>query len=714
MSPSSPLRRRVITTLAERLAPLAFPLSFAAVTAASLLLESKARRAETTSDMGASQRPAAPMSQAAPTAPPAQLSPSAEDAPPVSLWRASSPGAWRLPNVGHQVVIVDADRAVMRLLHNNQLLLVDLTTGAVSPPLRVFPEESDIDHLVRVGSRVLAFGSEDDRPAVWRLEWSSDPVAPLSAVKLAAPTGPLGSTTTLSTAVAVSPDQRQLVWCSGLGPPTLRDAASLRVLRVLRVASCFETTFLTAARVRFDDQEVHLLTGAVKEHDSSRVLRAGPAGSVLASRADRFGPVTVTRRGEVVQQPFELDGDVRWTPDGVAIALNRESLTLRPRADGVSRTVRPRLGREAYRTFDVDERRALILCGATLELIDLETGESQTAEGNLSQVQDAVPLAGDGPSAGGVVTAGDSLRAWSAAMRPDAKASISREEIDPDIVALRPAGDDVLLLDGYERLWRWDPASGTRRFLGKPRRFGAPVVASAGDDVWFGAELSVERAIGGEPARSVARYRHGLELVAIQPLGRSGPRAQLVWHEPDVTLADNRQAGALLHFADLERGAAYAWPLTAGCTPVPEGLAAGRVVLQELLSLHALSVSGGLPLSVKLPGLADAPPTVSPGGEVAIVVDGALLLWRPDARLLSSFPLGLPDAAEVTSLRYSADGAHLAIGTSSGEAILVAAAEARSRGAALPVRDPYEPCVVGTTLPSSFARLGLTVNPAAQ
>lgn len=712
MSPSSSAHRRARATLADRLAPLAFPLSFAAVTAGSLLLERKPHPLETTPVACASREG---LAAAAPA------SSRTTDELSTSLWRTSPPGPWRLPNFGRQVVIADAERAVVRLLDGNHLLLIDLTTGAVGPPLRVFYKESSVDHLVRVGSRVLAFGSEDDRPAVWQLEWSTDPVAPLVAIKLAVPAGPLGAAP-LSSGLAVSPDQRQLIWCSGLGPPTLRDAASLRVLRVLRVTSCFETTFLDEHRARFDDQEVNLLTGAVKEYDARRVLQTGPAGSVLVSRTDRFGPVTVTRRGEVIQQPFELDGEVRWTPDGFAIALNREHLTLRPRADGVSRTARPRLGRDAYRTFDVDGRRALILSGSTLELIDLETGESQTAEGNLSQVQDAVPIAGDGRSERGAVTAGDRLRVWRSPTRSGAPTSrwpatssvLSREEADPDVVALRPAGDDVLVIDGNDRLWRWDPASGARRFLGTPRRFAAPVVASAGDDVWFGAELAVERSTSGEPARTVARYRHGLELIAIQPLGRSGPRAQLVWHEEDVALADNHRAGALLHFADLERGAAYAWPLTEGCKPVADGLAAGRVVLHEPLSLHAHPISGGQPFSVRLPGLADTTPAVSTGGEVAVVIDGALLLWRPGDREMASLQLGLPEGAEATSLRYSGDGADLAIGTSSGEAIVVAASEARRRGSALPVRGTDQPCMVGTTLPSSFARLGLTVNPAAQ
>jgi hypothetical protein len=625
--------------------------------------------------------PTAPSAAAAPAAPSAAAAPAA---PPIGAasWTASTTGPWRLPTPGRQIAFLDARHAVVRPRAEglaNRLMTVELATGAVSPALAVVGETATIHQLVRIGHRLLAFGIDDEAPAAWEFSLPAQPGAELTATSITVPPGHVGRVADDVPIVAVSPDERWLIWCHAASPPTLREAATLRVVRELDVASCKRPTFSSNDRVVLGDQEVELPTGTVRLAKEQRRI-AGPRGRVLETQGPYRQLAIVTEGKRVLQQLFEIDDELRWTPDGVAVSLTRAALSLRPGPGGEPRTVRPRLVFSYRRDFAVSSSLALILDGAALEAVDLTSGESRGPAGNTAAIAAIVPFDG------GLAAASDRLRLWRAG-------AVAAEE-NVELTSLRATRTRVVAVDQSLLVWLWDPPSGQRRVLGQADAIIDPMLTTAGDDVWFSTSYTLEHSTAGSPARTLARFRLGLTPVAFEPRGR-------------LALLEDPE---LLHVADLAAGRARTWHLGLFCSVLPDGLTAGRLYLQSLSKLHVVDLDGGRPTStIELPSDEGQQLAITPGGDVVLATGAKLMLWSPGEAKLLAWPVPIPEGATISALRLSADGSVAALGYSTGAVALVPLAEVRKSGVAQPIELTEDPCLVGAPKATTFLSLGLTL-----
>ncbi len=618
--------------------------------------------------------------------PPRRAAPPGAPAIPSAVWTASLAGAWRLPSPGEQVAFLDARHLVVLPYASdlsNRPMLVSIDRGTVAPLTPLLPDSATITNLARVGNRLLAFGAEDDRLAAWQLSLQASSGGPtLVATALDPPAGPSGRPADYS-GVIVSPDERWIIWCPNDSPPTLRDAATLRIAHPLTVSSCKRPAFPSLDRVRLGDDEVELGSGEV--HPAAGELRqlVGPRRRVLEVQGD-YRQLAVVRDGKrVVQQPFEFDDDVRWTSDGVAISLTRTALSLRPAADGTPRTMRPRLRYSFRRTFAVSSTHAAILDGPVLELVDLTTGESKIAEGNLAGTAAIIPFDG------GVASAADRLRLWRTGQ-------LASEE-DADVSVLRATASRLVAIDGGQQVWLWDPASNLRRALGQVDAIIDAFLTTAGDDVWFATQYTLEHSRGGQPARTQARFRIGLAPLAYHPRGLLA-----LGEEPD-----------LLHLAELSSGRARRWRLAKYCSFVPDGLLADRMVLRGLSDLHVIDLQSGSDLSLEFSAARTPDVAVSPIGDLVLTNEDMLMLWRPGEDQVRRHFLALPQGALVTAVRFSLDGQSLAIGLSNGGILYFLVSELRSRGQVFPAEPTSRSCLDGNAQPESFAQLGLMVEGGA-
>lgn len=618
--------------------------------------------------------------------PPRRAPPLAPRVAPSAAWTASVTGAWRLPTPGEQVAFLDARHLVVLPYTSdlaNRPMLVSLDSGAVAPLAPVLPDNASIANLARVGNRLLAFGAEDHAPAAWQLALQASPGGPtLVATALDPPAGPSGPPADYP-GVIVSPDDRWIIWCPIDRPPTLRDAATLRIARTLTVPSCKRPAFPSLERVRLGDDEVEL--GSGEAHPAAGELRqlVGPRRRALEVQGD-YRQLAVVREGKrITQQAFEFDDDVRWTSDGVAISLTRTALSLRPAADGTPRTMRPRLRYSFRRTFAVSSSHAAILDGPVLELVDLTTGESKAAEGNLAATNALVPFDG------GVASAAERLRLWRAGQ-------LAAEE-DADVSILRATTSRLVAIDGWQQVWLWDPASNLRRALGQVDAIIDAFLTTAGEDVWFGTQYTLEHSSGGQPARTQARFRIGLAPLAFHPRGLFA-----LGEEPD-----------LLHLAEFGSGRARRWRLAKHCSFVPDGLLPDRMVLRGLSDLHVIDLESGSDVSFEFSTSRTPDVAVSTIGDLALANEDMLMLWRPGEDQVRRHVLALPQGALVTTVRFSLDGQSLAIGLSNGGILYFLVAGLRSHGQVFPAESSSRSCLDGSAQPESFAQLGLVVDGGA-
>lgn len=608
-------------------------------------------------------------------------------APLPSLWTTPTAGPWRLPMPGDQVAFLGARHAVVLATSPstpNAPMLVDLTTGNVAPLLKLVPDDAGFLHLARIGNRLIAFGLDANVSAAWTLTVQASPKdgeRALVATSLDPPPPPAG-TAAEGPGVIVSPDERWLIWCHIDGPPTLRDAATLRVLRTLQVASCASPSFTAPNRVRLGDEEVELPSGMVRATPEEISQRAGPRRRVLEIRGDYQKLDTVYDGKKIVQRPFELyRDDLQWTPDGVAISLSREALSLRPAADGSPRTMRPRLRYGFRRIFAVSNGHALIVDGVSLELVDLNSGESKSPEGNLDTASAVVPFGGS------VVSGADRLRVWRAGQQ------VSEE--DAEIAQLRTTATRLIALDTSQQVWLWDPATNLRRLLGLVDSVSDAFLTTFGEDVWFGTQYTLEHSRAGQPARPQARFRVGLTPLAYHPRGLLA-----LGEDPD-----------LLTVADLASGRARQWRLAAQCELVRESLSAQRFIVRGLSDLHVVDLDGGELQIFETPGQGYPYLTESSNEDVAFAADdNTLIVWHVGDDNARQIQVPLPEDDAVRALRFSQDGQTLALGSTNGAVISVALAELRQSGQRIPMPRSQKSCFHGEPKPVSFVELGLLVS----
>lgn len=605
------------------------------------------------------------------------------DEPTSAAWVASGDGPWRLPLRGGQVGFLDARRAVVtafRSIYANSLMTIDLGSGAVSEPVEVMSEGAEMQRLLRIGNRLLAFGVEDNLPAAWQL--GGDPIA---ATAIAVPAGVVGRPADDSPQVLASPDERWIVWCSESGPPTVRDPDTLRVLHQLNVLSCRDARFVSPSRVVLGGQQVELTTGAVSAAEGKPIVYAGPRQRVLTVEGEYLQSATVQHGGRVVQQRMAFDGQPRWTPDGVAIVRTRDALSLRPGPGGEPRTMRPRLDSfSLFTDFVVSAQHAILLDGHSVELIDLRTGEHRYAAGNLSSADDVAAL-GDT-----VASASDRLRLWRGGKL------VAEEELEATVV--RAAGDRLAIIDDARRVWLWSPAGGLLRHLGKLDRLFDAMLWTRDDDVWFATSYTLEHSKAGAPARPIARFRNELTVAAFDPQGKLAllEESELL-HLADLTALQRRGQPAM----------ARTWKLEKNCSVLVDGFGYGRLVLHAGSDVYVIDPEGVRPtLSAELPYFDGVAMTIKMGGEVVMASGDKLVVWRagePDAAV---WQMPVPAGTSPSSVRISPDGENVAVGTSMGAVVRVPLAEARA-APRVAVNAPSSPCVLGAPKATSFASLGL-------
>lgn len=636
-------------------------------------------------------------STAAPTqagAAPSQTGSRAAAAPPTApspaTWIASAAGPWRLPSRGRGVTILDDRRAAVTLWPGDdahRLMLVDLVTGATSPPRDVVPAGSTISFLRRVGDRVLAFGKTgaDNRLAIWQLS-----IDPLAAVPLHVPSGRTTRATDHGAnragragrthEVVVAPDGATFLWCAPASVPTLRDAHSLAVVRFLPELPCEDPRFTADDRLVLGDREVNLRTGAARPLRKPRGAPshfAGPRGHHLTV-SDELLPVASVRNADgVTQREFPFSPPLRWTPDGVAIALTEDqSLSLRPDREGRPRSAKLRGVVTALSELDVDANQAILLDGAMLEHVDLRSGAVRGPDGNRDAVVDLLPYRG------GVAVLADELRMW----RPGGPTVA--EPLSGALLQSVPALSRIAVLDNSSALWLWDPATNQRRKLTEGRGLLFAPLAARGDSVWLGVEGALLRSTAGGPAQRWLSFPAELRPAAIDPDGRA------VW------LDDHDR----LHLAELATRSARTYPLRDECRVLPTlALAAGQLALATLDGVVFLDPHGE-------PRRPDLPAerykiAIGPDGTLWLAGDASLTAWRPDEPRATVWPTGVPAGASVTAVAIDPDGRELAIGYDTGALVYVTAAHALARGQRRDVTTAPDDSCLGPGEPASFEAL---------
>jgi serine/threonine protein kinase len=625
---------------------------------------------------------ASPTADVAPPPRPPRTTPSGEPLPTSTTplpaaWRASQGGAWRLPTRGRDVVILDQRRAAVMPwadAERSRLMTVDLDTGAVTPPAPLVPLGATIDAVRRVAGRAVAFGSVGELGAAWELAGT-----PLTAWRLEVPQAGRSVDPHRAPAVVVSPDGTQLLWCDPRTAPTVRDGITLAILHELPASSCADAHFTSAHELALGEVVLDLRTGRRRPgHQAKRAPdahHAGPGGHVLVclhgSRiADVVGP-----NGEPTQASLLVEDRLRWTPDGVAISLTEKGLGLRP-TNAYEDRVLP-LGRlpSADDTFDVDAERAVVLSGALVEVIDLRSGARRGAAANRDRVHAVAPYRGT------VLALSDQLRLFaeegpltSDVRRGDAVRAV------PELGQFAMRGDDGAL-------WLWDPTDHSRRQLTSGLPSDRWTVAARGDRVWFGAEATVVRSVGGEPAQPWLPLRQGLVVVALEPEGR-------------VAALE----GEHLHLIDLEAGAVQTWRRSGDCLRQPAvALGGGRLAL--VAAGHAVLVeSDGIAYHLEVPGPIDQLALTSDGA-VVVAHGGEVLFWPRGQRNASAWPTGIPAGARVTALGLDERGEELALGYDTGAVVYAPVAELRGRGSARPLPVALEEHCLRRVTPPPIATL---------
>lgn len=614
----------------------------------------------------------------APAAAPTQPSPPA-------TWIASAAGPWRLPSHGRDVTILDDRRAAVTLWSRadaHRLMLVDLVTGATSPPRDVVPEGDSISFLRRLGDRVLAFGEAgvDDRLAVWQLAGY-----PLTATPLHVPSGRARRTphrtgrVPRTQDVVVAPDGATFLWCAPDGA-TLRDARSLAVIRFLPDLPCDDPRFTATDRLVLGEKELDLRTGAARTLRKPRGAPAhfaGPLGHRLTVSDDLLPVASVRNADRVTQREFFFWPPLRWTPDGVAISLTEDlSLSLRPDREGRPRKAKLSSVVTRMSGLDVDVNQAILVDDAQLEHVDLRSGSVRGPDGNRRAVVDLLPYRG------GVAVLADELRLWSPT------GPTVTEPLRGSLLQPVPALSRVAVLDESGALWLWDPATNQRRKLTEGSRLTFAPLAARGDSVWLGVEGAILRSTAGGPAQSWLTFPTELRPTAIDPAGR------VVWF-------DDRDR---LHLAELSPRRARTYQLRDECHLLPTlALAAGQLAIATFDGVVFLDPQGE-------PRRPDLPAeryeiAIGPDGTLWLASDTTLTAWRPGAPSATVWPTGVPAGVSVTAVAIDPEGRELAIGYDTGALVYVTAEHARALGQRRDVTTAPDDSCLGPGEPASFDEL---------
>ena len=449
------------------------------------------------------QRPAAPapkpIAQAAGTDP-ARTVPPPTAVLPLWTWTTPTTGPWRLPTEAMNVAIVDAGHAIA--LNFDEAMVIDLQTGAITNPVQVI-SSGRIESVVRVGGKVLAFGEIDSKPAAWTL--SINPPS-ATAVPLPDPVPEEPKDTFASSIAVVSGDGTHLAICGMERWPTVRDATSLAVIRVIKGLDCRHPSFPDAGHVVLGDASnprlVDLATGEVtKLSDSTPRVFPGPGGKRLVIGDESYK--ILGKNGAVLRERRQRSHyeDVTWTPDGKhVVGLRLGTLTVRPADDGgIDREIDLPT---AVPELDVNDTQIVVVAENVVHVVDLANGTVRHATGNLEMIHQVAPRGG------GVVVASDKLRLWR-----EGKLVATTDAVRGFAVGSATAPITVL---SFDVAGSWDPSTGERRVLRSLERFSmADVIVQSGDTYAFSDGETLFRGQGETPPAPWVTFGKDLDLEAI-------------------------------------------------------------------------------------------------------------------------------------------------------------------------------------------------------
>jgi hypothetical protein len=595
--------------------------------------------------------------------------------PAVWSWSAAMTGAWRLPDAGYSVAVVDEQRAVVTLL-DERLVVVDLATGAVSEPSTILNPRAKIDQLARVGGRVIAFGEDAFAPAAWAIT-----LDPVGATPLPYPDPGAGGPAYQPTRVVVSPDGTRVVVCGDDRWPVVRDVASLDVIAVAKDTECGDPRFLDGDTVAFGklDETSHVLDLKTKQvalaSPGGPTVYAGPRGRV-ATVSDTT--LTITDGSGKILHTDDRRGrmDTAWLADGTFIEIGLGELAIHPGAGGVTRVVAlpflvPRVA--------ASDRTIVVVSDYTVSTVDIATGELRVPEGNLSAPSQVAPRAG------AVVVSADKLRVWrDGVQEAQGAGNVLRFAADP--------ADQPIAVMSLAGVAAWDPANDTRRLL-RPLDVLGFVLARDRDQLAYDDNNTIYRSVRGAAIAPWFRYASGMNAEAI-----------------DVTtnrVAWTRDKAYVV--ADLDRNrvwALQAWSY-AGCdTGVSFKFARGtsRFAVESLNQIHLYDGAtqkrlGGVEL---VDGALQAWDLVPSTGEVVMTARGEVIVWKAGDDSATSW--ASPFDVQASQVAVSGDGTEVAVGYVDGSVVWLNLAGVRKHGTpravAVHPRGEHPECLSGVAQPT--------------
>ncbi len=400
------------------------------------------------------------------------------------IWTSRPDKSWHIPFDPRGVAIADDDHAVV--VGDEQVAIVDLTNGEVTAfsPLEI---EDDMEHVVRLGSRVVAFGSHDDDPAAWQIQ-----IAPFEMKRLSLPAPrPTKKPTEWPNATVVSPSGNAIFTCATDRVPALRDATSLAITRQFPTVICFDPAFVDETHVAMiggDDRVIiDLATGKVVVRPGDSVdVRPGPDGRTLKMTEDY---IELHDRNGLRHQieAAPTVNDVYWQSDRVIVFESAGSLHMLPFASaGAPITVS--LG-SAQPPIAIGPTFGLLVGGRTVARIDLTTGVVQQHNRNLAHIASLVPRGGS------VFVDADETREWR-------DGEIVRTVPDTLRFVVGNATDPVVMVDMDANLFAWTPETDARVPMRELR--GVPELGRDGNTVIVSDYETLYR---GPIGTALARWR---------------------------------------------------------------------------------------------------------------------------------------------------------------------------------------------------------------
>lgn len=595
-------------------------------------------------------------------------------------WTASTSPAWRLPDYAFDVAVVAGDRLAVIRTGGRELAVLDLTTGELTAPAEVIAAPASIESMVRVGDRIVAFGVGADAgtPAAWTITAS---VAQVAAAPLALPDPGATNDDTSRAAAVVSPDGTRILVCSPRHPPVVRDAATLAVVQVVPGGvPCTDPVWADAGHIQYggtDPQAIELATGvATVLSRRDPFTYGGPGGRSLT--VSDYTTWTFTAAAGAAPTSVEVHGIgfPHWLPDGsavVSVGLGR--LDVQPTSGGAGQLI-------TLPADDLPSHLAItpavvvLVFGYYVIAVDLATGSTHTAAGNVG------PPVQVAPRAGLVIAATDRIRAWqNGALIANGEDGVIGFAADPPTQPIATLGRDTIAL--------WEPTTGDHHLVDELSEIGT-MIARGGDRTVYDDGQALWRIKRGAAPAPWFKFRDDLMLAGLDPAA-----GRVAWYTNDVFFV-----------ADVNRGDVYAF-----CSPgMSVHFDPGRptILIEDGVGFQLYDLAAKQPTTrIEFDDLYGVATFIGATGDLAIAGDDELVIWSAATKTAVGWKTG-GRAIPPVAIASDVAGAELAIGYADGSVRWASIAGLRAHATARPVSLP--PPQPGTcTLPKHPSLDDLTI-----